>query len=222
VRVRITLVLVGLACASTLPGADAREDKLRAMRSMIVSSLAGDADSVIAQVRQEDGSIFEVQVTPPRGQTVDPGIVRWAAGQEAQSAADEDTRPIDLSGYRIRINKVVAAAAASCDARFGLKTKPVNLGPDKGWVFESDSAIHMAVVAFPTKGDVDVGIFTGPDLVHCSSSFRKKQNLDDAGCVLPTCVNNGGTSKLSGIVGNLTTTQATYVGAYNLVFVTLP
>lgn len=214
-----TLGILVLPCS--LPCAAGAAEQAARLLSLVhtVTAEARPSESVIAQVRREDGNVYEVQVTAPAGQALDPAVVEWATGAEAESASAGPERPLDLSGYRIRVEKV---ANAGCSGSFSLKSKPVNLNPDKGWTFESGTAISMSVTSFPTKGDVDVAVFTGPELTVCASSFKKNQNLDFAGCVLNQCRNDTASTKLSGIVGNISSSKATYVGSYSLIFVTLP
>jgi len=71
---------------------------------------------------------------------------------------------------------------------------------------------------------VDVGIFTGPDsdLEPCDTSFRGKLMMDEASCVIPSCMNNSVLTRMGGIIANITNAQATYVGTYHMVFVALP
>lgn len=183
------------------------------------TSEARPGESAIARVRQED-AVFEVQVTAPHGQALDPRVLRWASGQEeAESAAAETGEPMDLSGYRIRVDKV---AGAACSATFSIKPKPVTLAANRGWIFESGTAIAMDIAAFPTKGDVDTAIFLGPNLDTCDGSFRGKLQMDQSACILTNCTNTSANTLLQGIVGNITTAQATYAGTYHLFFASLP
>ena len=172
---------------------------------------------------ERGGAHFEVTVTPPIHKVVDSRILAWLA--EVESSDAEANLPIDLTDYRINVDRVamsIQGAQASCRSEFSLKPKPVNLAPDKGWTFTSGTASFMDAAAYSTKGDVDVAIFTGPDsdLVACDSSFRTGASMDEAACHLNSCVNNSAASRLSGIVGNITTKQASYVGTFHLVFVT--
>ena len=173
---------------------------------------------------ERDGTHFEVTVTPPIHKVVDRRILAWLADVEG-SAEQANQEPIDLTDYRVNVDRVamsIQTAQASCRSEFSLKPKPVNLAPDKGWTFTSGTASFMDVAAYSTKGDVDVAIFTGPDsdLVACDSSFRTGQSMDEAACHISACVNNSISTRLGGIVGNITKKQASYVGTYHLVFVT--
>jgi len=177
------------------------------------------------RVERSEGDRFDVTVTPPPDKAVDKRILAWLADLDPEARTLSDDEPIDLSDYRVRIDYAgssKATGAASCRATIKLKAKPINLGPDKSWIFESFSAMNMSIAAFPTKGDVAMAIFNGPDLDTCVFSNKGKATLDAVSCTLDDCQNNSPNDSLHGIVGNVTTSQATYVGVHHLVYATLP
>jgi hypothetical protein len=171
----------------------------------------------------QPGGRFEIVVTPPPDRAVDKRILAWLGGVESEADSD---KPVDLSGYNVRVSRAKESeksTAASCSGKFSIKAKPVNLAPNKGWTFQS-SAPYMDISAFPTKGDVDVAIFYGPDsdLSTCDISARGKAQMDSVTCINTDCQNHGSNDDNKGIIGNITSSQATYVGVYNVVFISTP
>lgn len=176
---------------------------------------------VIARLERPGGARFEITVTPPADRGVDRRVMEWLTetGAQAENASDADADPIDVSGYRIRVEK---APGAECTASYAIKSKPTNLGANKAWVVESDSATDISATAFPTKGDVDIRIFEGNNGNVCDSSTKKKQNMDYAGCTLRMCELLAGILHVEAEIANPTSSQATAVTVVQLVFVNVP
>jgi hypothetical protein len=187
----------------------------------LAEELGLPGEPVLARLERPEGARYEITVTPPADRGVDRRVMEWLtdAGVEAERAADADADPVDMSGYRIRVEKV---AGAECTASFAIKSKPTNLGANKAWVVESDSATHISASAFPTKGDVDIRIYTGNGGDVCDMSAKKKQNMDSAGYTLRMCQLLAGIPHVEAEVANPTSAQATAVADFILVFVTLP
>lgn len=187
---------------------------------VLAEDLGRDGEAVIARVERPGGDRFEITVTPPADRGVDRRVMEWLtdAGVEAEDATPGEADPVDMSGYRIRVEKV---AGAECTASFAIKSKPTNLGANKAWFVESDSAISVSAAAFPTKGEVDVRVLEGIDREVCDSSTKKKQNMDYAACTL-RCEAVAGSRHLEAEAWNPTSSQATAVAVFRLIFVTLP
>jgi hypothetical protein len=211
--------LVFLFFASVVAAEDRISRGLRLAREAAVaaelSAMTRPAEVTIARIRDSVGNTLEVEVTPPLGKSVDPRVVAWiAVGDESDEA---DAEPLDLSGYRIRVDLV--SAATSCDLESIEKTKPIKLKGDGVLLIYTDTGVTHSAAGFPTKGDVNVIMLKGKDeLAFCDGSVRKGQTLDYGTCILHDC--RSGTRLWGAVVNDSETKEATYVAVFQATYTT--
>jgi hypothetical protein len=133
----------------------------------------------------------------------------WGGAAELAAAESQSNDGlVDVSDYALELESL---SAASCDTGASLKFKKVNLGGNKT-VTLTAAVSGMFVTVFPTKGDVDAGVFCRrperPPL-----SIRNAGELDVASCFYSNCVGIAGVG-IRGVVRNPLSSQATYVGGF--------
>lgn len=180
------------------------------------AAFAGKA--VRREIADARGNRVAVTLTPPADRAVDTRVfdaleVSVGDAPASTATAQGSGEPVDVSGYRVELE--VLSAAATCTSQVTLKTKPVNLAGNKSFTVTSPQPpIFVAVTAFPKSGNVDARVLNGS--TPCSSSTKGSGQLDNASCVSSTCT---GTSVLIGEIKNASkTASAQYVGAVNMVF----
>jgi hypothetical protein len=151
--------------------------------AMAAEELAKGA-AVAREIRTMTGDRFLLTVRPPADRAVDPRIfdvIEVVSGGNARSlrsgashaakvwggaaelaAAESQSNDglVDVSDYALELE---ALSAASCDTGASLKFKKVNLGGKKT-VTLTAAVSGMFVTVFPTKGDVDAGVYFTDDL----------------------------------------------------------
>jgi len=175
----------------------------------------------------QDGHRFVFTVTPPKDRGVDPRVfdffevssradkaVRLGATRKVEGEVEDLGDPIDVSGYRIKIE---AAALATCDDDLPIvKFKKVNLNGHKDVHVDVVGAAAMFAQAYPTKNDVDTAITVGASETICGISEKPAGQFDLVDCVETSC--NATNEFFTGGVFNPFSSQATWVGAITVVF----
>jgi len=175
-------------------------------------------EAVVVSRLEPEGDRYEITITPPADRGVDRRVVEWLRESEAEAAtAADDGSVMDLSGYSISVERVVAA---SCGGKFSIKSKSSSLSARTYVKVTSTTAFSVGVGAFPTSGDVDALVFIGSlNNNPCSQSIKTGQTLDWASCTNRACTNGGGSSnQVIAVIANLTSSSASYVGVWSFVF----
>jgi hypothetical protein len=182
--------------------------------------------TVVRELADSHGHRFAITVTPPADRAVDaaffdafelageptgqPGFKSGQIKQAPVTAAD-DEEPIDVSGYKVTVESLNAAA---CSVNLqAAKRKPVSLGPRKELQLTSINSEVMTVTAWPTSNDVDVQIDYNGGV--CQISEKNKGELDIAGCIATSCTNSG---TMSAYVYNPFSNTAKYVASVVITF----
>jgi hypothetical protein len=188
--------------------------------------------AVTRMLADSHGHKFAITFKPPAGRELDPRILNAfeisvssnAAGADApvgQNAdgillAESEEDPIDVSGYTIHVE---AVSLAGCRAEVRIaRSRPGVLKKLYKVIISSNGASSMSLVAFPTKGNVNVEIKTN-EIGHCVSSGKPENTLDVATCTLPGCNDVNGTVYLSGEITNPRPYNVKFVGVATMVFV---
>ena len=210
---------------------------LGAFLLVATSAMAADEFAQGMDVARElvapEGHRFLFTVTPPPDRGVDPRIFdMFELEDRAEKGANivgmpkkekdvesDDVEALDVSGYTVRIEQA-GAAAASCRLQVPfVKFKKAKLKGGFGFITVSTGASAMFGSSYPVKGDVDAVILRGDQNTGtlCSRSTKGVGQFDLAKCSEGSCNTAG--SQHTGIIANLTSSEAEFVGAITVTFV---
>src|SRR5262245_56959269 len=186
--------------------------------------------AVTRMLADSHGHKFAITFKPPAGRELDPRIlnafeISVSSGAAAVGApvaqnadgillAESEEDPIDVSGYTIHVEAVTLAGCRS-EVRIA-KSRPGVLKKLYRFIISASGPSSMSLVAFPTKGNVNIEIKADG---HCVSSGKPENTLDVATCTLPACNDPEFGTYVSGEITNPRPYNVKFVGVATFVFV---
>lgn len=175
---------------------------------------AAFAGSVVQQIPDNAGNMFEVTVTAPHD--VDTRIIEGFRSAAVDVDSDSGRKPVNISGYRIKIKPVSNLRCRSVVSFY--RPVPVVLDPGDAAVITCDTCVSLDAAAFPVSGNVNLQI-EGPHHSICSKSRRPKLRMDAVSCFFTECEVGPFDGRNVVIYNASSTVESTFTAVVNQQFV---